>query len=104
MKDRITLGRDADVAETAALTLADDRATDRIVESLDWEHDARIAAIMERRREERDTQPCRRQGEGGAGRGLCRCPQGVAQWPDMERHRYSKTDILGQAEKSERFF
>ncbi len=54
MKDRITLGRDADVAETAALTLVDERATDRIVESLDWEHDARIAAIMERRREERN--------------------------------------------------
>ena len=44
MKDRITLGRDADVAETAALTLVDERATDRIVESQDWEHDE-----MERR-------------------------------------------------------
>ncbi len=39
MKDRMTLGRDADVAETAALTLADERATDRIVEAQDWEHD-----------------------------------------------------------------
>ena len=44
MKDRMTLGRDADVAETAALTLADERATDRIVEAQDWEHDE-----MERR-------------------------------------------------------
>ena len=39
MKDRMTLGRDADVAETAALTMADDRATERIVEELDAEAD-----------------------------------------------------------------
>ena len=54
MKDRMTLGRDADVAETAALTLADSRATERIVEALDWEHDERIAEITERRRKSRD--------------------------------------------------
>ena len=54
MKDRMVLGRDADVAETAALTLADHRATERIVEELDREHDERIAEIMERRRKERD--------------------------------------------------
>ena len=41
MKDRMTLGRDADVAETAALTLADDRATERIVEELDREQERR---------------------------------------------------------------
>ena len=39
MKDRMTLGRDADVAETAALTLADERATERIVEAMDYRHD-----------------------------------------------------------------
>ena len=39
MKHRMTLGHDADAAETAALTLADDRATERIVEALDWEDD-----------------------------------------------------------------
>ena len=38
MKDRMTLGRDADVAETAALTLVDERATDRIIEALDMVH------------------------------------------------------------------
>ena len=38
MKDRMTLGRDADAAETAALTLADPRATERIFDALDWEH------------------------------------------------------------------
>ena len=54
MKDRMTLGRDADVAETAALTLADERATERIYEHLDMEHDERMADIMERRKKERD--------------------------------------------------
>ena len=54
MKDRMTLGRDADVAETAALTMADPRATDRIVEAVDWKHDERVAEIMEQRRKERD--------------------------------------------------
>ena len=39
MKDRMVLGRDADVAETAALTLADHRATERIVDALDWERE-----------------------------------------------------------------
>ena len=36
MKDRTTLGHCADTAETAALTLADSRATERIVEACDW--------------------------------------------------------------------
>ena len=39
MKDRMTLGFGADVAETAALTVPDDRATERIVEAVDWEQD-----------------------------------------------------------------
>jgi hypothetical protein len=54
MKDRMTLGHDADVAETAALTFADERATERIYEHLDMEHDERMADIMERRRKSRD--------------------------------------------------
>ena len=39
MKDRMTLGREADVAESAALTLADCRATERIFDALEWERD-----------------------------------------------------------------
>ena len=54
MKDRMTLGRDADVAETAALTLVDERATERIYEHLDMEYDERMADIMERRRKKRE--------------------------------------------------
>ena len=53
-RERIVLGRRADVAETAALTLADTRATARILAAMDWEHDERIAELRERRRKERD--------------------------------------------------
>ena len=43
MKDRMTLGREADVAESAALTLADCRATERIYDALEWERERRSA-------------------------------------------------------------
>ena len=43
MKDRMTLGRDADAAESAALTLADERATERIYDALEWERERRSA-------------------------------------------------------------
>ncbi len=36
---RIVLGHRMDAATTAALTLVDRRATERIVKTLDWEHD-----------------------------------------------------------------
>ena len=36
MKDRMTMGFAADAAESAALTIADPRATERIVEACDW--------------------------------------------------------------------
>ena len=39
MKDRMILGHDADVAESAALTLADCRATERIYDAIEWERD-----------------------------------------------------------------
>ena len=53
MKDRTTMGFTADAAESAALTVPDPRATDRIVEALDYAHDrraegARIAAALRR--------------------------------------------------------
>ena len=37
MKDRMTLGHVADVAETAALTLADERAERRMFDEMDYE-------------------------------------------------------------------
>ena len=54
MNHRLILGQNADVAETAALTLVDERATDRIYEHLDRKHDERMADIMEQRKKERD--------------------------------------------------
>ena len=39
MKDRMTMGFAADAAESAALTIADPRATERIIEALDWRDD-----------------------------------------------------------------
>ncbi len=53
MKDRMILGHDADVAESAALTLADCRATERIYDALDRETDrkaegGRIGAALRR--------------------------------------------------------
>ena len=39
MNHRLILGHEADVRDTAALTLADERADQRIVEELDREHD-----------------------------------------------------------------
>ena len=39
MKDRMTLGRDADARDTAALTMADERADKRIIEAVDYRHD-----------------------------------------------------------------
>ena len=53
MKDRMILGYDADVAETAALMLVDARAAERIVEELDRETDrkadgGRIGAALRR--------------------------------------------------------
>ena len=53
-RERIVLGHSADVAETAALTLADTRATNRIFAAMDWEHDERVAELRERRRKERN--------------------------------------------------
>ena len=49
MNHRLILGHEADVRDTAALTLADERADQRIVEELDREHDekAREQAISD---------------------------------------------------------
>ena len=39
MKDHMTLGCLTDVAESAALTIADKEAENRMVKAIDWEHD-----------------------------------------------------------------
>ena len=47
MKDRMTLGRDADVAESAALTLADPNEESRMLDALDREHVEQCEREME---------------------------------------------------------
>ena len=54
MTHRKTQGFRADAAETAALTLPDLRADQRIFDALDWEHDERRRDAEERRRKERN--------------------------------------------------
>ena len=53
MKDRMTLGRDADVAESAALTLADGNAERRMFDELDREAVERYEAELEKLAERR---------------------------------------------------
>ena len=90
MKDRMTLGRDADVAETAALALADDRATERIVEALDREQvrrsdKNRIDAAM-RRLEKCD-------------RGFARAVLRGKSWREMGISKSTFSDRLKKVEK-----
>lgn len=47
MKDRMTMGFAADAAESAALTMVDPRATERIIEALDCEPEIELSAIKE---------------------------------------------------------
>lgn len=56
MKNRKTLGHQADTAESAALTVADPRATERVIEALDYEHDKLNQEIEEKRQKNREAQ------------------------------------------------
>jgi hypothetical protein len=49
MTHRKTMGFTADAAESAALTVADPRATERIIEACDYEHDEQQHALEMRR-------------------------------------------------------
>ena len=60
MKDRKTQGFRADAAETAALTLPDLRADQRIFDALDWKNDERRRNAEERRRRNTVVQRVRR--------------------------------------------
>ena len=90
MKDRMTLGREADVAESAALTLADCRATERIYDALDWERERRsvknrIDAAMRRLKKcDRDF-----------ARAVLRCKS----WCDMGISKSTFSDRLKKVEK-----
>jgi hypothetical protein len=56
MKDRMTMGFAADAAESAALTMVDPRATERIIEALDYQHDRLNQELEHRRQKNRETQ------------------------------------------------
>lgn len=60
MKDRKTQGFRADAAETAALTLPDLRADQRIFDAIDWKNDERLRNAEERRRRNTVVQRVRR--------------------------------------------
>jgi hypothetical protein len=47
MKDRMTMGFAADAAESAALTIADPRATERIIEACDYNPENQLSAMMD---------------------------------------------------------
>ena len=90
MKDRMTLGFSADAAETAALTVPDDRATDRIVEAMDYAHDRkaeknRIDAAVRR------LPP--------ADRAFARAVLGGRGWREMGLSRSTFSDRLKKVEK-----
>ena len=54
MNHRKTMSFTADAAETAALTMVDPRATERIIEALDYQHDRFNQELEEKRQKERD--------------------------------------------------
>ena len=90
MKDRMTLGFSVDAAETAALTVPDDRATDRIVEAMDYAHDRkaeknRIDAAVRR------LPP--------ADRAFARAVLGGRGWREMGLSRSTFSDRLKKVEK-----
>ena len=91
MKDRITLGHEADVAETAALTLADNCATERIFAA------ARLGAGRE---EPQGADQQRHPPIGEERPSICpKRPQGEA----MGRNGHLQAGVLLQIEKSLRF-
>ena len=47
MKDRITMGFAADAAESAALMIADPRATERIIEACDYNPENELSAMKD---------------------------------------------------------
>jgi rubrerythrin len=56
MTHRKTMGFAADAAESAALTIADPRATERIIEACDYEHDKLNQELEARRLKNREIQ------------------------------------------------
>ena len=90
MKHRTTLGHCADTAETAALTIADSRATERIIEACDWrqirtKEKNRIDSILRRL--------------NASDRAFARAVLGGKSWKEMGMPKTTFSDTLKKVEK-----
>ena len=90
MKHRKTLGFGSDAAESAALTLADPRATERIIEACDWrqirtKEKNRIDSILRRL--------------NASDRAFARAVLGGKSWKEMGMPKTTFSDTLKKVEK-----
>ena len=90
MKHRMTRGHSADTAESAALTVADKRAAERIVEACDWnfvrkKEKNRIDSILRRL--------------NASDRAFARAVLGGKSWKEMGMPKTTFSDTLKKVEK-----
>ena len=90
MKHRKTMGHCADAAESAALTVADPRATERIIEACDWrqirtKEKNRIDSILRRL--------------NASDRAFARAVLGGKSWKEMGMPKTTFSDTLKKVEK-----
>ena len=90
MKHRKTMGHCADAAESAALTVADSRATERIIEACDWrqirtKEKNRIDSILRRL--------------NASDRAFARAVLGGKSWKEMGMPKTTFSDTLKKVEK-----
>ena len=90
MKHRKTLGFGSDAAESAALTVADPRATERIIEACDWrqirtKEKNRIDSILRRL--------------NASDRAFARAVLGGKSWKEMGMPKTTFSDTLKKVEK-----
>ena len=91
MKHRKTMGHCADAAESAALTVADPRATERIIEACDWrqirtKEKNRIDSILRRL--------------NASDRAFARAVLGGKSWKEMGMPKTTFSDTLKKVEKT----
>ena len=90
MKHRKTMGHCADAAESAALTVADKRATERIVEACDWK-------FVQRKEKNRIDSILRRL--NASDRAFARAVLGGKSWKEMGMPKTTFSDTLKKVEK-----
>ena len=90
MKHRMTRGHSADAAESAALTVADKRATERIVEACDWK-------FVRKKEKNRIDNALRRL--DASDRAFARAVLGGKSWKEMGMPKTTFSDTLKKVEK-----